>query len=290
MITQFAPAKLNLCLHITGRCEDNDYHILDSLVAFTEFGDHIQILPAASPALTVTGTQKHMITGDLLSMQADSPNLIAKALYAMSNATGNTPNVHIKLDKNIPTGAGLGGGTSDAAATLLALNILWGHPLTYDNMVKIGLTLGADMPVCLARQATHMRGMGEDTTPIPHLPNFPVLIVYPAVPLLTAQIFSHYRTISTNFDTHLPAIPIRKDKAAWIDYLSKTTNGLTATAAALCPDIKNILEKLDQQKGCRLARMSGSGSACFGIFEDNDTMDAASTVFDGYYSVKTRIL
>lgn len=260
----FAPAKINLCLHVTGRRE-NGYHILDSLMTFTDFGDRISVETSDTPRLSVSGAQGGSLTGDLLSAGRGSPNLVIRALYALSDATGHAPNIHIRLEKNIPAGAGLGGGSSDAAATLKALNALWGAPLSTDELCALALPLGAELPVCIRQQAARVRGIGENITHLMQIPSFPLLIVWPGRPLLTADIFREFRK-NQAFDEPLSPCPETGDWNTWLDYLAGTGNSLTETAVVLCPEIAEILDNLDRQEGCRLARMTGSGSACFGVF------------------------
>lgn len=259
-------------------------------MVFTQFGDHISIASADAPVITVTGPQGHIVTGDLLSVERDSPNLIIKALYAMCDATGYAPNIHIALEKHIPAGAGLGGGSADAAAMMQALNKLWGNPLPDTSLAQIGLKLGAELPVCLAKTATRVQGIGDIITPVPHLPRLPVLIVWPDYALLTARVFKHYRESAVAFDRPLPDLPQNDDFETWVDYLSATTNGLTETATDLCSDIADIIRLLTAQKGCRLARMSGSGSASFGIFDTMDAMHNARRHFGDYHTAATHTL
>lgn len=290
MTEVFAPAKLNLCLHITGKRESDGYHLLDSLMVFTAFGDTLTVQQADATSLTVQGDQAHILHGDLLSVDRDSPNLIIKAYYAMCDALKKNESININLSKHIPSGAGLGGGSSDAATMMTALNDLWGSPLTLQELSQISLPLGAEMPVCLAQKAARVQGIGETITPLPTLPSFPILIVWPDVPLLTADVFKAYRDSKPRYDNPLPALPQSDDINTWIDYLANTGNSLTDTAITLCPAVKDILNTLEVQNGCRLARMSGSGSACFAIFNTIEEAHQAARHFEGYQAVVTRSL
>jgi 4-diphosphocytidyl-2-C-methyl-D-erythritol kinase len=162
-VTRLAPAKINLALHVTGR-RDDGYHLLDMLVAFARFGDTITVADAPEDQFTVNGPFA-------VSVPLDGGNLVLKARDALrAHAGGNLPPVAIHLEKNLPIASGIGGGSSDAAATLLALDTLWGLNCDFDTLAALGLALGADLPMCLhgAAHGTPLtaRGIGEDLAPV----------------------------------------------------------------------------------------------------------------------------
>ena len=264
-ITRHARAKINLSLHVTGRRGDG-YHLLDSVIVFTRWSDDIVFEPSRTGGLSllVAGDQGRTLFGDLLTAERGAPNLVVRAAYAMADAAQRPLNGTITLHKNIPIGAGLGGGSADAAAVMHLLNDLWDRPLSMDELCAIGLTLGAELPVCLREQATRVQGVGDILTPITDIPPFFMVIAWPDQSLLTADVFAAYRKMGTNFDAAL--------SNAAVSDATQAHNSLTAAAISLCPAIQQILDMMTRQNGCTLARMSGSGSACFGIF---DTMDQA---------------
>ena len=277
-VTKHAPAKINLNLHITGRRPDG-YHTLDSFMVFTEWGDTVTVTESNEPSMSVTGTRADIIHGDLLSMDRTSPNLIIRALHAMGDACGKAPNIHIDLVKEIPSGAGLGGGSSDAAATMLALNELWGYPLTMTQLCDIGLTLGAELPVCLAQKPSRVQGIGDIVKPLRDVPTYPIVIVWPDKELLTKDVFQAFKARNGHFDPPL--------NGRSIEDLQVTINGLQQTAITLQPDIESILNQLGNADGCTLARMTGSGAACFGLFETSEQAESASILFKNAVATTT---
>lgn len=267
-ITKLAPAKLNLDLYVTGRRADG-YHLLDSIMTFTQWGDQLVIEPSEQLSLAVSGPQSHILTGELLSTERNSPNLVIKAVYAMADAVGRGPNVQIHLEKNIPSGAGLGGGSSDAAATMHALNELWGHALSLDELCTIGLQFGAEIPVCLRGQPTRVQGIGEVMTSV-DIPQMNIVIAWPDQPLMTADVFQAFKNKNCDFDD------VPKDR----DDFKNGKNSLTQAAISLCPDIKDIIDQMANMDGCEVTRMTGAGSACFGIFKTNVQAEKAVTLFE----------
>lgn len=267
MLSRLAPAKININLHITGR-RDDGYHFLDSIMGFVDWGDHIILAPATRPALIVTGPQKHIFDDDLLSVEQSSPNLVIRALYAMADTVNQSPDFCITLDKHIPAGAGLGGGSSDAAAVMHLLNTYWGSPLSLDDLCAIGLGLGAELPVCLNGQSARVQGIGDVITSC-SIPTYPLVIVWPDTPLNTGDVFKVYAASDAVLSN---VIDINQPFA--------NRNDLTDAATILCPDIPAIIETLRAQDGCRFAGMSGSGSACFGIFETIAQAHQATQIFD----------
>src|SRR6056297_985337 len=174
VIEGFAPAKINLTLHVTGRRADG-YHELDSLVVFADIGDKIRVKPSDTTILTVDGP---MAAG----VPVDESNLVVRAAGLMGVAAD------IHLEKHLPNAAGLGGGSSDAAATLKALHDLTGQPLP-DITALTGL--GADVPVCVQPNTARMRGVGEEVTPVPGLPALHAVLINPGLPVMTQLVFAN---------------------------------------------------------------------------------------------------
>jgi len=253
-VAAFAPAKINLALHVTGRRTDG-YHLLDSLVVFADIGDRLDVALAEAPALTITGPK-----GAGLSAGPDNLCLRAAAFFSAS--------ARITLDKHLPAEAGIGGGSSDAAAVLRALSAL-----TERRVPPGSEALGADVPVCLAARATRMQGIGEALTPVAGLPPLHAVLVNPGVAVPTPEIF---RRLDRRENPGLPVLPPLPDAAAVAGWLKATRNDLEPPALAIAPEIGAVLSALDSQPGCLLARMSGSGATCFGIFPDEDTAGKAA--------------
>jgi 4-diphosphocytidyl-2-C-methyl-D-erythritol kinase len=251
----FAPAKVNLALHVTGRRPDG-YHLIDTLVGFaTDIGDRISVAQGDDLDLTVTGP---MADG----VPTDGENLVLQAAMRLRQLRGVTRGAQITLEKHLPHGAGLGGGSADAAATIKALARLWGvAPLSGGEAID----LGADIPMCLAGQALRARGIGERLEPLV-LPRLNAVLVNPGKPLATRAVFS---ALAGNENPALPdAIPHWSDAQGATDWLAQQRNDLEPAAASLSETIATTLAALSDQPGCTLARMSGSGSTCFGLFAD----------------------
>ena len=178
-----APAKLNLYLHVTGRRADG-YHLLDSLAAFSDIGDRLNVAPAPRLALAITGP----FARDLAQ---DDPrkNLVWRAAEALAARLGRTPDVALTLEKNLPVASGIGGGSSDAAAALKALAAHWQASLDERALCAIAAELGADVPVCVVARASFFGGIGDEIVPAPALPPAPLLLVNPGIALPTASVF-----------------------------------------------------------------------------------------------------
>jgi 4-diphosphocytidyl-2-C-methyl-D-erythritol kinase len=255
--SEFAPAKVNLFLHVLGRREDG-YHLLDSLAVFAGVGDRLTAEPAASLSLAITGP-----FGAGLSAGAD--NLVLRAARALGPA-----GARLVLDKHLPVASGIGGGSADAAATLRLLARLRGLDVP---MEALALSLGADVPVCLARRPARMGGIGEALAPAPALPECGLLLVNPGVAVATADVF-RARTGRFSAPAVLPAFwPNAEAMAA--DLRAATVNDLQAPALALCPPIGAVLAAIEAAGDCLLARMSGSGATCFGLYRDAAAAEAA---------------
>ena len=273
MIRVEAPAKLNLCLHVTGRRADG-YHELDSLVTFTALADTLEIASADALALTVSDPFADALgTGD---------NLVTRAATALGERLGRPARVRIALHKRIPVAAGLGGGSADAAAVLRGLARMWGLGTAHaGDLQQVALGLGADVPVCLHARAAYMAGIGEVLSAPPPLPPCAVLLVNPGVPVPTGAIFAERQGPFSAADRFLDP---PQDAPALADLLRTRRNDLEAPACARVPEIGQVLDRLDAAPGCLLARMSGSGGTCFGLFEDEAAAASAARVIASEHS------
>jgi 4-diphosphocytidyl-2-C-methyl-D-erythritol kinase len=264
-VEELAPAKINLDLCITGRRPDG-YHELDSLVVFGPPADRLTLEPANRLILELAGP----CAGALADV---SDNLVLRAARRLAEHVGRPAAVRIGLEKNLPVAAGLGGGSGDAAATLRGLNRLWGLGLGAGELEPLARDLGADVPVCLASRPARMRGIGERLEWAPDLPPLSLLLVNPDRPLPTAAVFKALGALPPPVQEQGP--PPREHRAL-LRWLRARANHLEAPARRLEPAIDAVLAALAAQRGCELARMSGSGATCFGLFADQGALAAAA--------------
>ncbi|MGN7868349.1 4-(cytidine 5'-diphospho)-2-C-methyl-D-erythritol kinase [Paracoccus sp. 22332] len=264
-VTEAAPAKLNLALHVTGRRADG-YHLLDSLVGFAGVGDVVS-LDAGPLSLRIEGPFAAALSGD------DNLCLRAARLAGADAA--------ITLTKNLPVASGIGGGSADAAAVLRALARL-GHPLP-----ARAERLGADVPVCLASTPARMQGVGQILTPLPPLPAIPLVLANPGVALSTPLVFA---AMDRRDNPGLPDIPRFAGPADLVEWLAATRNDLEAPARAIAPVVGQVLEAL-RATGAGFARMSGSGATCFGLYDSADRarIAAAALKQHGWWAVATEL-
>ena len=270
MITIVAPAKINLFLRICGRTDDG-YHLLDSAVVFTHFGDHLTIEPAHDDQLA--------IIGEFASGLANvDDNLVMTALNGFRAAGGVIGGLSITLAKNIPVGAGLGGGSADAAAFLRAVNALSSMPLGKNALYHLAASLGADVPVCLAGGCQRIARIGETMTPIDLDFAGAILLVNPRIPLSTKEVFTRFTGPTSGFAGSVSNL----DAAGMV----RLGNDLTATAVELAPAINSCLDRLARSKGAIATAMSGSGASCFALFDHIDNAEIAAIEFKntGYWA------
>lgn len=257
MLRHPAPAKINLALHVTGQRSDG-YHLLDSLVCFADVGDFVSVEPADELNL--------QITGPVAASVPDGPeNLILKAAQLFGGDRG----ARLTLEKNLPVASGIGGGSADAAAALKLLCEHWHLPMPDQQTL---LELGADLPVCLFGETVRMRGIGEKLERIP-MPSFAAVLVNPGVHVATPEVF---KALQSRKNPPLSAPPNSNEPADWLAYLKAQRNDLQAAACRIAPDIDTVLKVLANTKDCDLARMSGSGASCFGLFGDTEQAQAAA--------------
>lgn len=269
-----APAKVNLTLNITGRRPDG-YHLLHSLVVFTpRIADEIAVASAPDLSLSVDGP---MAAG----VPIDGTNIVVKAARLLAKLRNVTPAARIRLTKHLPNAAGIGGGSSDAAATIRALSELWNVPaLTTDEAIS----LGADVPVCLAAPAPMiMEGIGEVLAPAPNLPSFWLVLANPGLSVATSSIFKALDLGNLSNGTPPPEC---MSVDAFLGWLISQTNDLFHPAAAQAPEIVDLLDHLQACHGCLAANMSGSGATVWGVFMDQDSAKAASAALNsaGFWS------
>ena len=284
-VTRRAPAKLNLTLQIVGR-RDDGYHLLDSLVAFTEYGDVIEAAPGDALSLTMDGPFGAALAGD------PAENLVLRAARLLAETAGVAPRARLRLTKNLPIASGIGGGSSDAAATLLALSALWDLRPAAGDLARLGLRLGADVPVCLAGRPARLEGIGERIGPAPDLPPAPIVLVNPGIGLATPAVFrARTGPFSTGAGLSGVLATAPPDPAALARALAPYENDLATPAITLLPVIARILAMLDTAPGRLLARMSGSGATCFALFAKDSAADAAAAAAArrGWWAVATRL-
>ena len=266
MIAINAPAKINLYLHVLGRRQDG-FHNLDSFIAFTEFSDSIRVRASNSIKLLTNGPFAN-------SMGPKKLNLVLKAAQALKHYMGISQGAEIVLEKNLPVAAGLGGGSSDAAATLLALMKLWKSDFELDDFLPFAAGLGSDIPVCLMGQAAFISGIGEKVKPVEGFPSCPLLLVNPRIELSTKNVFLKVKSpysIGAKHDN------VPKNFEDLISFLTKGQgNDLRKPAIELVPQISKILEFFEKDPKCRFANMSGSGPTCFGLYKDSASALAAA--------------
>ena len=251
---ELAPAKVNLALHVTGRRPDG-YHLIDSLVAFADFGDRVRLSPARETTMAMTGPFAD-------AAPDDARNLAWAAAVGLASVfPGRVPSVRIDIVKEIPVSAGLGGASADAAATLRALCRLAGISTADPAVRDLAVSLGADVPVCLLGRAARMRGIGEQIVPLTTPVSLHAVIAKPAEGLSTAEVFARLRFDGSG-NGGLDALP----DVVTVEALAALRNDLELPAAGLLPGIGPLCRTLRACDGAMLARMTGSGSACFALF------------------------
>ncbi|PCJ99433.1 MAG: 4-(cytidine 5'-diphospho)-2-C-methyl-D-erythritol kinase [Zetaproteobacteria bacterium] len=271
-LTIFAPAKINLFLHITGRLS-NGYHTLDSLVTFADIGDIITIEPASSFSFHIKGPFADTFKNEERSAFLNGENIVIKAARSLSQIADRPLNTHITLTKNLPLSSGLGGGSSDAAATIWGLQKLWNLKHDADYIIPLMTKLGADVPVCLNCYPTIMQGIGDILRPAPTMPEIPILLINPMISCSTKDIFLHH---NKQYKTNITLPKAFPTIASVENILNALDNDLFKPALELIPEIGNVMNALTAQKHCLFSRMSGSGASCFGLFETIEHAESAA--------------
>ncbi len=267
-VTEFAYAKVNLTLHVTGR-RDDGYHLLDSLVVFCGIGDVLHASIANTLSLTLEGPFARLVP-------ADMDNLVLRAARAFAGDMG----VAFTLKKYLPPASGLGGGSADAAAAIRAvLRLREDHVRQTETRIGAAdaaavLALGADVPVCLLSSAARMRGIGERLDFVGPLPAMHIALVNPRIAVPTPAVF---KALTSKANPPMPkTLPDWADVRALADWLKTQRNDLEPPACIIAPVISDVLAALQAQPGALIARMSGSGATCFALFETEIAAKAAA--------------
>ncbi len=255
-----APAKINLTLNVTGKREDG-YHLLHSLTYFSDFGDEITLTPHPKFKFTLESEFKNIPT--------DNQNLVVQMAQKLASHYNQSLNCHIHLNKRIPSGAGLGGGSSDAAATAKALLKFWNIQPNQNELNALLLELGADIPVCYHAQPCLFSGIGEIIEPLENAPNLYLVLVHPNISTSTIEVFKNLKI--SQFHT-----PIIEENFDILKYILEGRNDLTDAAIEKTPTIKDVLDALTNTKNSMVTRMTGSGSCCFGLYPSKHDADEAA--------------
>ena len=262
----FAPAKINLYLHVTGRRADG-FHLLDSLIAFAGVGDGITVEPAGELSLSVDGPFAAQVPGG-------RENLVLGAAAGLARVYGVTAGAAIRLHKRLPVASGIGGGSADAAAALRALAGLWEVPLETPAVAALALELGADVPVCLGGATSFVGGIGEDLVRAPALPAAWLVLANPGVGLSTPAVFA---ARAGEFSAPARFTRAPTDVHDLASLLARRGNDLAPAARTLSAAVGATLAALEAEDGVLLARMSGSGATCFALVAEEAPAAAAAT-------------
>lgn len=268
MVKHQAPAKINLALQVTGRRSDG-YHLLDTLVVFAGLGDVVDVEACDDITLEIKGPYAGVL-------KAGADNLVLKAAHLLKQAAlarGITvPGAAITLTKNLPIASGIGGGSADAAATLHGLYQFWSLENAQIELSSIALKLGADVPMCLQSTSLRATGIGEIIEPV-NLPTLYLVLINPGVEVSTAAVFSN---LTLSHQTPMLPLPESPSLPELICWLKGTSNDLQAPAIAAASVIQDVLDNLSGCDDCFLARMSGSGATCFGLFSSLKSAEKAA--------------
>lgn len=289
-ITAKSFAKINLFLEIIGK-NANNYHIIDSLMAFIDIYDVIEVekldnnsqktLPKSKIDLEIIGKQNLKFLGN------KEDNILIKTTDLMAKKFNFIPNIKIKLEKNIPIAAGLGGGSANAATLVEILIKLYNLKISQQKLLEIALEIGSDVPFCLHKKIAQIGGIGDKITDIKiDKPKLYLLIINPKILVNTGKIFQNYQFIKKNTQN--------QHKNDLIDIIKTRKNHLQAVAEEFCPQISKILENLRLQRNIISAKLSGSGATCFGIFDKKKDLETAfcnlKVVFPEFYIKKSNLL
>ena len=272
-ITESAPAKINLALHVRERLPDG-YHVIETLFAFAQDGDVVTVAESEAPSFTLTGPFAAGLSGE-------GDNLVTRAAAAFAREFGIDRPHAITLDKRMPIASGIGGGSADAAATLRALGRLHGIAPDDPRLLAAAAPLGADLPACLLGQTSLGTGRGDLLAPIDGLPGTPLLLVNPRVPVSTGAVFRGWDGVDRGPIPH----------GSLLDRARAGRNDLAPPAIALAPLIAEVEAMLAATPGVLLARMSGSGATCLALFEAEAERDAAAAGADarGWWTLCTAL-
>jgi len=244
-----SPAKINLFLHVVGRREDG-FHLLESLFAPLQLADTITITESEVISCTVDGAE---ITD----------NIVVKAAELLRNDFGISEGCKIHITKKIPIGAGLGGGSSNAATVLKMLNDFWALELSQEQLEGYAIKLGADVPFFIRCKPAFLQGIGEKITPVKLGIELPILLINPNIHVSTKEVFQK------GFSKYTPELDQNADMQKLV---FEGHNDLYENACAIAPEVSEVIEFLQKQPGIKFARMSGAGSTCFGVFDRTESV------------------
>ncbi len=270
LISAWAPAKVNLYLHV-GAPGAGGLHPLDSLVMFADTRAADRVSARVFPQLTLS------VEGPNAKALKNAPNnLTLAAAMALRDACDRTGlGAELVLYKELPVAGGVGGGSADAAATLRLLNSMWGVEFGEAALERLANQLGSDVSACVRGRALVMRGAGERLQDV-RAPDLSVVLVNPGVTLETRRVFERFDQMGANRTFRETSPPAAVNLESFVSELSQYRNDLHAAAVALCPEIDKALAAIRNEKGCLLARMSGSGPTCFGVFDSEASAEAAA--------------
>lgn len=272
--TVLAPAKVNLYLHV-GPLRPDGFHPVSSLMVFADIGDRLTLEPAEAFDFEVTGPHAEEVP-------ADESNLVLKAVRALLHAlTLDPPRARLLLDKRLPVAAGLGGGSSDAAAALKLLRDHLGVGMPDAELERLAADLGSDVPACVRGRAVIGEGRGERLGPAPVLPSLPAVLLDPGVASSTPAVYRAFDEMAVGGAADTPEFSDMSDVRDVARALAATRNDLEAPAVALQPRIGEALDLLRAQPEALFARMSGSGSSCFALCADDEAARALAARLPG---------
>ncbi|MCD2172912.1 4-(cytidine 5'-diphospho)-2-C-methyl-D-erythritol kinase [Rhizobium sp. C4] len=262
-LTEIAPAKINLALHVTGQREDG-YHLLETVVTFSDAGDVVTVDAAPEDSFSMSGRFSQGLSREA---GGSDGNLVLRARDALREALAeeglSAPPVAIHLEKNLPVASGIGGGSADAAATLRALLRHWHAAPAAATLDKLSLKLGADIPMCMVGRPLMASGVGENLALLPGMPSFHGIVANPLQPVSTPQVFQR---LTEKNNPSMGALPVLSGTGDWLAWLASLRNDLEPPARQLQSRIAE-LSGLMQDSGAALVRMSGSGASCFALYE-----------------------
>ena len=268
--TAWAPAKVNLYLHV-GASGPGGLHPVDSLVMFADTRAADRISARAGPQLSLT------VEGPGAKQLKNAPNnlTLAAAMALRDACERGGLGAALVLHKVLPIAGGVGGGSSDAAATLHVLNEMWGIEFGEAALERLAIQLGSDVPACVRLRPLVMRGTGERLIDVA-APDMPAILVNPGITLETRRVFERFDQLGANRNFREMDPPLGRDLESFTAALGAYRNDLQPAAVALCPEIERALNLIRAEPGCLLARMSGSGPTCFGVFTNDASAEAAA--------------
>ncbi len=253
----FAPAKINLTLHVGAPMRDGR-HPVESVAVFANAGDWVWAEDDERPSLSVAGPFAPWLAGE-------RDNLVVRAARLLAAEAGIARGVKLTLDKHLPVAAGIGGGSADAAATLRALDALWGLNLSMRDLMRLAAQIGADGPACVGSFPCYMTGAGETALALPDWPDLDAVLVNPGVAAPTGDVYRRFDVMGLGAALSGGGTPEISSATRALNYVLNGRNDLTAPAVAIAPAIQNVLDLLSSMSGVLLARLSGSGATCFAL-------------------------